>query len=381
MDEQLTPFQVAVPEEVLRDLTERLTRTRLPSTLLESGWDYGTDVDYLAELVRYWREDYDWRASERDLNRFPQFHTTVNDLQLHFLHVPSPHADAMPLVMTHGWPGSVFEFHKILGPLTDPTRYGGDARDAFHVVCPSIPGYGWSEAPRRPGFGVQSIAAGEAELMRRLGYDRYAVQGGDWGATISAGIGHLDPAHVAGVHLNMTAFLPAPTDPDADAGLSAEELSDVEQMRAWRSEGSAYMLLQATKPQSLAFGLADSPAGLAAWIVEKFQAWSDCDGDIESRFTRDEILTNVMIYWINNAVDSSLRLYRERRLESWTPRVDVPVAVAVFPKEMSRLPRKWVEPFCNVTRWTRMPRGGHFAALEEPDLLAADVRAFFRELR
>lgn len=332
MDEQATPFQVAVPEEVLRDLSERLARTRLPSTLPDSGWDYGTDVDYLAELVRYWRDDYDWRACERELNRFSQFRTTINDLQLHYLHVRSPHADAMPLVMTHGWPGSVFEFHKILGPLTDPTRYGGDARDAFHVVCPSIPGYGWSEAPRHPGFGVQSIAGGEAELMHRLGYDRYAVQGGDWGATISAAIGHLDAAHVAGVHLNMTAFLPVPTSPDAETGLSAEELSDVEQMRAWRSDGSAYMLLQATKPQSLAFGLADSPAGLAAWIVEKFQAWSDCGGDIESRFTRDEILTNVMIYWTNNAVDSSLRLYRERRLESWTPRVDVPVAVAVFPK-------------------------------------------------
>jgi pimeloyl-ACP methyl ester carboxylesterase len=363
------------------DLRDRLTRTRLPETLEDSGWDYGTDLCYLRELITYWRDGYEWRACEAQLNEFTQFRTVVNGLNLHFLHVRSPHPDAMPLLITHGWPGSVYEFHKIIGPLTEPTRYGREAKDAFHVVCPSIPGYGWSQAPQRSGFGIRSIADGEIELMRRLGYDRYAVQGGDWGATISAAIGQRDPSHVAGVHLNMTAFLPQPAEAEAETGVSPEELVDIEQLRAWRIEGSGYMQLQGTRPQSLAFGLSDSPSGLAAWIVEKFRGWSDCGGDIESRFTRDELLTNIMIYWTNNAIDSSLRLYRERRLEGWSFRVDVPVAVAVFPKEMSRFPRRWVEPHCNVTRWTRMPRGGHFAAFEEPELLADDVRAFFRDLR
>jgi pimeloyl-ACP methyl ester carboxylesterase len=378
--EQIAPFRVAVPEDVLVDLRERLARTRLPETLEDSGWGYGTDITYLRELITYWRDGYDWRVWESKLNDFPQFWTTVNGLALHFLHVRSPHPDAMPLLITHGWPGSVFEFHKIIGPLTDPTRHGRNAADAFHLVCPSIPGYGWSQAPKRSGFGIRQIADGEIELMSRLGYDRYAVQGGDWGATISAAIGQRDPSHVVGVHLNMTAFLGQPAQ-GADEGLSAQERGDVDDLRAWAADGSAYMQLQATRPQTLAFGLADSPAGLAAWIVEKFRAWSDCGGDIASRFTMDELLTNIMIYWTNNAVDSSLRLYRERRLEQLRFRVDVPVAVAVFPREMSRFPRAWVEPHVNLQRWTRMPRGGHFAAFEEPELLADDVREFFRSLR
>ena len=374
-------FRVAVGEEVLVDLRDRLARTRLPRTLDDVGWEDGTDAGYLRGLADYWRQDFDWRASEAQLNRLPQFTTTVNGLSLHFIHVRSPHPHAMPLLITHGWPGSVYEFHKIIGPLVDPPSYGGDAHDSFHVICPSIPGYGWSQAPTRRGFGVTQIAQGEIELMRRLGYEQYGLQGGDWGSSISATIAKLTPENVVGVHLNMVGFLPVPEGPDAERDLSPSEIADVAEMYAHRAEGSGYRILQATRPQTLSFALADSPVGLAAWIVEKFRAWSDCNGDIESAFTRDELLTNITIYWVTNTAGSSARLYRESRHPSWTGRVGVPVACAIFPKEMSRYPRRWVEPHLNVTRWTTMPRGGHFAALEQPDLLVADIGNFFRALR
>lgn len=378
---RIDPFLVEVPDDVLADLRARLARTRFPATLEDSGWDYGTDLDYLRRLVEYWRDGYDWRAQESALNRLPHFRVEIEGRATHFVHSVSPHPGALPLLMTHGWPGSFYEFHKVLGPLTDPPAYGGDARDAFTVVCPSIPGYGWSQPAARRGFGVREVAASGVEVMRRLGYSRFGVQGGDWGASISATTAQLQPEAVVGVHLNMVGFLPESADPGAGTPLSAQEAADVAEMRVHRAEGSAYRLQQATRPQTLSFALSDSPAGLAAWIVEKFRAWSDCDGDVESVFTRDELLTNIMIYWVSNSVDSAARLYRESRHPGWTGRVDTPVGCAILPRELSRYPRSWVDPYLNVVRWTRFPRGGHFAALEVPELLVEDIRAFFRELR
>jgi pimeloyl-ACP methyl ester carboxylesterase len=381
MNEEIIPFTIAVSDEVLADLRKGISRTRLPDALPDTGWNYGTDIGYLEQLLTYWRDKYDWRAHEVQLNRHPQFLTTINGLSLHFLHARSPHPGAMPLIMTHGWPSSTYEFDKVIGPLTDPTRHGGDPGDAFHVVCPSIPGYAWSQAPNRPGFGADKVAETNIELMRRLGYERYGVQGGDWGARISATVGKLVPHRVVGVHLLSAGFLPVPEGPDARNGLSDTEIADIAWMHAFRAEASAYAQVQATRPLTLSYGLSDSPAGLAAWIVEKFQAWSDCGGDVETSFTRDELLTNITIYWVTNCIGSSVRLYKENRNKVWSGRVEVPTACAIFPKELSKYPRSWVDPYINVTRWSQQARGGHFAAFEVPGLFVEDVREFFRDLR
>ncbi|RIL05477.1 MAG: epoxide hydrolase [Proteobacteria bacterium] len=382
----IEPFRIEVSDADLADLRERLARTRFPDQIEGAGWDYGTELSYLQELVAYWRDRYDWRTHEALLNSFPQFTTTVDDHRLHFLHVRSPHADAFPLVVTHGWPGSIFEFHKILGPLTDPTRHDGDARDAFHVVCPSIPGYGFSEAPRTRGWDARKMAEGNAALMAQLGYAKYGAQGGDWGAIISVQNALVDAAHCAAIHLNMVvAFPPGGMTPEALAGVTPEEQKDLADLGAFQANETGYQQIQGTKPQTLGYGLNDSPAGLAAWIVEKFRTWSDCDGDVERRFTKDELLTNVMIYWITRSITSSTRLYYETmksgRFGPATERVEQPTAGAIFPKELYRAPRAWAEKAFNVQRWTRMPSGGHFAALEEPARLVDDVRAFFRTVR
>ncbi len=303
---------------------------------------------------------------------------------IHFIHVRSRHENALPLIVTHGWPGSIFEFYKIIEPLTDPTAHGGAAGDAFHVVCPSIPGYGFSDAPPEPGWDCRKMAEINVALMARLGYERYAAQGGDWGAMISTFTGLLDAPHCVGIHLNMAIAAP-PKDGDPRAGLTEKELEGLRRFSEWRKNETGYQAIQGTKPQTLGYSLNDSPAGLAAWIVEKFRTWSDCGGDIESRFSRDELLTNVMIYWVSQSITSSARLYCESmragsfgRIEE---RVDVPTAIAVFPGELMHPPRAWVERIFNLARWTEMPSGGHFAALEEPARLVEDVRAFFRDYR
>jgi epoxide hydrolase len=384
MSERVEPFRIDVGDDVLADLSDRLTRTRYPDQLEDAGWSYGTELGYLTELVEYWRDRYDWRAHEAAINRCDQFHAEIDGLRLHFLHVRSPHEDTLPLLVTHGWPGSVYEFHKIIGPLTDPTAHGGAAGDAFHLVCPSMPGYGWSDPPRRPGFDVKAVAEIEAELMGILGYTRYGAQGGDWGAMVSAWLGLLVPERCAGVHLNMVIATP-PSGADPTEGLSPHELEALSGMQRFRDEERGYQAIQGTKPQTLGYGLTDSPAGLAAWIVEKFRTWSDCDGDVERRFTKDELLTNIMIYWVTGSITSSTRLYCESRRAGRFPltdqRVEVPTGCAIFPGELFRPPRAWAEAAYNVTRWTEMPAGGHFAALEEPDLLVEDIRAFFRPLR
>jgi pimeloyl-ACP methyl ester carboxylesterase len=376
-------FAIDVPESVLEDLQQRLARARFPDQLEGAGWSYGTELSYLRELVRYWREQFDWRAQERALNRFDHYRARVTDLSVCFIHQRSKEPDAFPLLITHGWPGSVFEFHKIIGPLTDPVAHGGKREDAFHVICPSMPGYGFSEAPRTPGFGIKQVAGTNAALMAALGYTRYGAQGGDWGAMATTQIARVDPDHVAGIHLNMLVAGPPPG-LDPTVGVAPDELAWLVEMQDFRKHETGYQQIQRTKPQSLGYGLNDSPVGLAAWIVEKFRGWSDCNGDVETRFTKDELLTNVMLYWVTQSITSSMRLYCETdraRPSGPEPRIETPTAAAIFPKELYKIPRAWAEAAFNLKRFTVFPSGGHFAALEEPEALVGDIRAFFREVR
>jgi microsomal epoxide hydrolase len=346
------------------------------------GWEYGTELAYMKGLVEYWRSTFDWRAQERKLNAFPQFTTTIDGLNIHFVHVRSKHPNAMPLALTHGWPGSFFEFTKVIGPLTDPVAHGGRAEDAFDVVAISLPGFGFSDKPQRPGVGPERMADVIAKLMARLGYTRYGAQGGDWGGIISRILAIKDAAHVSGLHLNFCVAGPPQGAADPDAGVASAELTLMQERQAYMENERAYQQMQGTKPQTLGYALNDSPAGLAAWIVEKFRAWCDCGGDVEKKFSKDDLLTNVMIYWASGTATSSARIYYENRVATAVAgRVTVPTACALFPKEISTPPRRWVEARYNLTRWTAMPRGGHFAALEEPELLVDDVRAFFRTVR
>jgi pimeloyl-ACP methyl ester carboxylesterase len=379
----MEPFRIAVEDSVLADLRERLARTRFPDEIAGSGWTYGTSLAYLRELVAYWRDRYDWRRAEAALNRFAQFRARVGGLGIHFIHERGVGPRPLPLVITHGWPGSIAEFQQIIGPLTDPASHGGDPADAFDVVAPSMPGYGFSDRPTEPGMSPERIAALWAELMRGLGYERFGAQGGDWGAMVTTYLGARHAERLVGIHLNMVIAIPQDTK-NLD-GVTAEELADLQQTRAWLKDETGYQRIQGTKPQTLAYALNDSPAGLAAWIVEKFRTWSDCDGDLERRFTKDQLLTNVMIYWLSETANSSCRLYYEAmHTGTWAPRtlrVSVPTGCAIFPREMVKPPRVWAERAYDVRRWTRMPSGGHFAAMEEPERLVDDVRAFFRPLR
>jgi pimeloyl-ACP methyl ester carboxylesterase len=381
---KVEPFRIAVPDAGLDDLRQRLARTRFPDEMPGSEWGYGTNLAYMRELVLYWKDRYDWRAAERRLNTLPQFRAEVGGLGIHFIHVRGKGPKPFPIVITHGWPGSVAEFEAIIGPLADPGAHGGDPADAFDVVCPSMPGYGFSDHPREPGMDPERIAALWAELMQGLGYARFGAQGGDWGAMVSTYLGARHAAQVAGIHLNMVIAFPPDRDNPA-AGLTQEELIPLMEAQQFFKEETGYQQIQGTKPQTLSYALNDSPAGLAAWIVEKFRTWSDCAGDVERRFSKDQLLTNIMLYWVPETANSSCRLYCETmRAAKFPPtefRVDVPTGCAIFPREIIRPPRAWVEKHYNVARWTPMPRGGHFAAMEEPQLLVDDVRAFFRPLR
>jgi pimeloyl-ACP methyl ester carboxylesterase len=375
------PFSISIDQALLDDLHRRLAATRFPDQIPGTDWTYGAELSYVKDLVAHWRDRFDWRAQERALNRLDHFRTQIDGQQIHFVHARSKHADALPLIISHGWPGSFVEFLKVIGPLTDPEAHGGKAQDAFHVVCPSLPGYGFSEVTKTPQWDVHRMAEAFAELMHRLGYARYGAQGGDWGALITTNLGILDPTHVCGIHVNMPLALPQEDRSD----LTEAERDDLLTMQMFEFEETGYQKIQGSKPQTLGFGLNDSPAGLAAWIVEKFRTWSDCGGDVESVFTKDELLTNIMIYWATQTITSSTRLYYEvfkhGRVGFVTNRVEVPTGVARFPKELMRFPRTWVERHYNVTHWTVMPKGGHFAAMEQPALFVDDVRAFFRTLR
>jgi len=377
------PFTVAVPEAVLTDLRERLARARFPDEPPGAGWSHGSELAYVKALAAYWRETYDWRRWEGELNRFRQFTAPVAGIDLHFIHEEGRGPRPMPLLLSHGWPGSVWEFHKILPMLTDPARFGADPADSFTVVAPSLPGYGFSFAPGQPRFGVPEMADAFAALMSDvLGYARYGAQGGDWGGFITAVLGFRQAKHLTGIHMNLLPLRRDIARPDAP---TEDEKKYLEELGVFLREETGYQVIQGTKPQTLAYGLTDSPVGLAAWIVEKFRTWSDCGGDVERRFSKDELLTNITIYWATGAIGSSFWPYYARLHSRWPlpdgARVEVPSGYAAFPKEIVRPPRAWAEKVFNIQRWTVMPAGGHFAAMEEPEALAAEIRAFFRPLR
>ncbi len=381
VSDTVRPFVIDVADEVLDDLRRRLRDTRWPEAELVDDWSQGTPLAYLREVCAYWADDYDWRAREAALNRFAQCTTSIDGLELHAVHVRSPHPDAVPLLLSHGWPGSIVEFHKVIGPLTDPTAHGGDAADAFHVVAPSLPGFGFSAKPRVTGWGVERIAASFATLMSRLGYDRYVAQGGDWGSAITTEIGATDPAHCAAIHLTMAMGLTAAPTAAATAPSAAEKRA-IERAEHHRRWDSGYSKQQSTRPQTVGYGLVDSPAAQAAWILEKFWAWTDCDGHPENVLTRDELLDNVMLYWVPATGASSARLYWESFRRRPRSPVTVPTGFASFPHEIVPPVRAWVEAaFPNLVHWSEHDRGGHFAALEVPDRFVEELRSFARCLR
>jgi pimeloyl-ACP methyl ester carboxylesterase len=380
---QIRPFRIDTPQADLDDLRDRLARTRWPSELPGPGWSRGVPVEYLLELAEYWRTGYDWREHEARLNELPQFVTDIDGASVHFLHVRSPEPDALPLILTHGWPGSIVEFLDIIEPLTDPRSHGGDSADAFHLVIPSIPGFGLSGPTGEPGWTQRRIARALAELMSRLGYERYGAQGGDVGAQVSPDLGRVDPDRVVGVHVNAASvgFMPFPPLEDAElAALNDSERARVERIGEYMDDGSGYASIQSTRPQTLAYGLTDSPVGQLAWIVERFQEWTHGPGVPDEAVDRDRMLTNVMLYWLTGTAGSAANLYYEvKHSGEWPEPSGVPTGVAVFSEDIAI--RRYAEQSNNIVRWTEFDRGGHFAAMEAPDLLMADIREFFRPLR
>ncbi|MGW4330734.1 epoxide hydrolase family protein [Nocardia sp. NPDC004573] len=377
MSTEITPFRIDVPQEQLDDLNRRLDATRWPDSAPGVGWAHGIPLDYTRELADYWRNTYDWRAQEARLNSFPQFRTEIDGHHVHFIHVRSAEPDALPLVLTHGWPGSIVEFLDVIGPLTDPVAHDGKAEDAFHVVVPTIPGYGLSGPA--VGWSTRRAARAWAVLMDRLGYDRYAAHGEDTGAAISRELAAIDAEHVVAVHLtDMASATPETADPDDPAEQRAVELA-----RRYEYELGAYAMLQATRPQTLSYALTDSPVAQLAWIVERFKDWTDSTNAPEDAVDRDAMLTNVMIYWLNGTAGSSARYYYEGAATWGTPEpyTGVPVAVAVLPHNIGAPVRRIAEQNNNIVRWTEFDRGGHFAAMEEPDLIIADLRAAFSAYR
>lgn len=376
MSTEIRPFTIDITDEVLDDLRMRLRNTRWPDAETVDDWSQGIPLDYVREVCRYWADDYDWRAREAALNRFDQFVTEVDGLDIHFIHQRSPHSGAVPLLLTHGWPGSIVEFHKVIEPLADPTRFGGDAADAFHVIAPSLPGYGFSGKPTATGWGVGRIAAAWAQLMDRLGYPEYVAQGGDWGSAVTSTLGAADPEHCTAIHLTLA------------MGQAMAEPATPEQQRAseraqhYQRWDSGYARQQMSRPQTLGVGLADSPAGQAAWILEKFWSWTDCDGHPENVLSRDEMLDNIMLYWATNSATSSARLYWESFSGRERPQVEVPTGFTVYPGEIVPPVREWVEAsFPNVQYWASYDKGGHFAAFEVPETFVTDLRTCFAKLR
>ena len=377
------PFRLHVADDAIADLRARLARTRFPDQAPGEPWAYGSDVGYLRELVAHWHDRFDWRAQEARLNAFAQFKVPLDGIDVHFLHVEGKGPAPLPLLLSHGWPGSVFEFLEIVPRLTDPARFGGDPRDAFSVVAPSLPGYGLSFSPGQERFAIERVADCLAALMSDvLGYRRFAAQGGDWGAFVTSRLGHAHADKLVGIHLNL---LTVPRDPKLLASGTAEEQAYLAELKHWLDEESGYQWIQGTRPQTLAFGLTDSPAGLAAWIVEKFRAWSDCGGDIERVFSKDELLADIALYWFTGAIGSSFWPYYARRHGPWPiPQrgVAVPMGYAEFPREILHPPRSVAATmYTDIRRWTQMPAGGHFAAMEQPEALAREIVEFFRPLR
>jgi epoxide hydrolase len=384
-DTDIRPFRIDIPQADLDDLRNRLGRTRWPDQLPGVGWSRGVPLDYVKDLAEHWRTTYDWRAWEARLNHYPQFTTTIDGQNVHFLHVRSPEPDALPLVVTHGWPGSIVEFLDVVGPLSDPRAHGGEPADAFHLVIPSIPGYGFSGPTADAGWDSTRVAKAWAELMGRLGYQRYGAQGGDWGAFVAPELGHVDPQHVVGVHVNAATvgFIPfGPVEPDELATFTDAEKVRLERLQRFLSDGNGYFQVQATRPQTLAYALTDSPAGQLAWMVEKFKEWTYPTEELPERaIDRDRILTDVMLYWLTGTAGSSARSYYDvMHSTTWRQGPSgIPTGVAVFAEDVAI--RRYAERGNNIVHWSEFDRGGHFAAMEAPDLLTGDVRAFFRGLR
>jgi len=379
---EITPFHVNVPNEILDDLAMRLKSTRWPDELPNSGWDYGANRAYIKGLLDYWGSEFNWRIQEEAMNGFRNFRANINGLNIHFIHERGKGPNPLPIIITHGWPSSFYEMLKIIPLLTDPASHGGKSEDSFDVVVPSLPGYGFSDRPNRPGMTNRTIADLWAELMSGLGYDRFGAHGGDIGSGVTAWLGLFHPEQVVGI--NVTSV----REPYLGEGvppLSEAEKSYVALQKRWDDDENGYGHIQSTRPQTLAYGLNDSPAGLAAWVVEKFRAWSDCDGDVEKRFTKDELLTNITIYWVTQTINSSIRLYYEHKHNPRPfkkgERIEIPCGVALTKEKVEHAPREWAERTYNIQHWTEFPTGGHFVASEEPKLLAEDIRSFFRKLR
>lgn len=380
-NETIRPFEVTVSQEEISDIRARLGNARWPDQLPEAGWSYGTNREYLRSLCEYWAEEFDWDGFTDRFNQFDQYVTTIDGQRVHFYHVRSPEPSAKPLLLSHGWPGSVAEFLDVIGPLTDPTAHGGDPGDAFHVIAPSLPGYGFSGPTGKQGYGIETVADTFATLMQRLGYDSYFAQGGDWGALITSLLGAEYPDRVDGIHMNMLFVTPsALTDPMEM--LDEQGMADYRETKEFRDHETGYQEIQSTKPQTVGYGLNDSPIGLAGWIIEKFHRWSDCDGDIEAQFERDRLLDNLSVYWLTETINSSMRLYYETdQLAAMPDSVTVPTGHTRYPAEVMKTPRVWAEEVYNIAHWNELPEGGHFPAMEVPELFVEDVRAFFRDIR
>jgi pimeloyl-ACP methyl ester carboxylesterase len=381
-------FVINIDDKILDDLNYRLDRVRWPDEIPGSGWTHGTNLDYLKELVEYWKTDFDWRKHEDSLNKFNHFTSDIEDFNIHFIHEKSPNENPIPIVITHGWPSTFYEMHKIIPLLTNPEINGGDPKDSFNVVAPSLPGYGFSSRPTKLGLNVRETAKLWNSLMiDTLGYQKYAAHGGDIGAGVTTQLGYLysNSDNIIGLH--FTALnRPGPYLGEGSKELTEAEIAHINQQEKWYHEEAAYNRMHSTRPQTLAYGLNDSPIGLAGWIVEKFRAWSDCDGDIESRFSKDDLLINLTIYWATETINSSTRMYFENypltggSFEK-SDKITIPTAGAIFPHDISTPPREWAERSYNIVHWTEMPKGGHFAAMEEPEMLVNDIRDFFRPLR
>ncbi len=376
----LQPFEVDIPKEELDDLRKRLIAARLPEKETPNDWSQGVPLEYLQEVIDYWINDYEWSRAQNQINKFEQFKMNLDNLDVHFIHVRSPEPHALPLLMTHGWPGSIIEFLEVIEPLTNPKKFGGNPEDAFHVVCPSLPGYGFSGKPNKPGWGVEKIGSIWLQIMSRLGYKRYVAQGGDWGSAVTTEVGLQDPKHCAAIHLNMVMAHP---DPNTLEDLDDLEKSAIASLKHYQDWDSGYSKEQSTRPQTIGYSLVDSPSGLASWILEKFWAWTDCKGHPENAINRDKLLDNIMVYWLTKSGASSARLYWES-FSSFgnSGPITIPTGCSIFPKEIMKSSRRWAEQrYTNIIYWNEIDRGGHFAAFEQPEIFVSELRNCFKAVR
>ena len=374
---KIKEFTINISQDKLDDLSLRLQQTRWPEKETPNDWSQGTPLSYMKEVCDYWLNEYDWKKEESALNEFPQFITEINGLDIHFVHLKSPHPDAKPLIITHGWPGSITEFLKVIRPLADPTIDGGDPKDAFHVITPSLPGFGFSGKPKEPGFGVEKIASTFSELMQNLGYKKYFAQGGDWGSAVTTALGMQD-VNCQAIHLNMAVVTP---DPETFDDLTEFEQAAIQSFQFYQDSDSGYSKQQSTRPQTLGYGLTDSPIGQAAWIIEKFYQWTDCDGHPENVISRDELLTNIMMYWLTETAASSAKLYWESFGEFNGGEVTTPTGVSIYPKEIFRASERWLKKrYTNLKYYNVLQEGGHFAAFEKPEIYINEIRTFFSDV-